>query len=61
MNNSILSVSDIAGVVAGAGIAQLQSNVNLALILIGVGVGLKVLVAVLNKYDVPISFAKSKK
>ena len=55
MNNSILSVSDISGVVAGAGIAQLQNNVNLALILIGIGVALKVLVAVLNKNGIPVS------
>jgi len=55
MNNNVLSVGDMASALGGAGLTQITTNLNVALILIGVGVLLKVLVAVLNRYNIPIS------
>lgn len=45
----------MASALGGAGLTMITSNLNVALTLIGVGVALKVLVAVLNKNDVPVS------
>lgn len=45
----------MASALGGAGLTQITTNLNVALILIGIGVALKVLVAVLNKYNVPVS------
>ena len=50
-----LTIGDAASMLLGAGLTQVTTNLNVALMLIGVGVAMKVLVAVLNKYDVPVS------
>ena len=55
MNNNVLSIGDMASALGGAGLTMISTNLNVALTLIGFGVGLKVLVAVLNKFDVPVS------
>ena len=55
MENQQLSIGDMASALGGAGLTQITTNLNVALILIGIGVALKVLVAVLNKYNVPVS------
>ena len=55
MDNKNLSIGDMASALGGAGLTQITTNLNVALILIGIGVALKVLVAVLNKYNVPVS------
>lgn len=56
MNNQTnLSVGDLASALGGAGLTQIAGNLNVALMLIGAAVVLKVLVAVLNKYDLPVS------
>lgn len=55
MNTNILSVGDAGAMLMGAGITQINTNVNLALILVGAGVVLKIIVAVLQKYDIPVS------
>jgi len=55
MNNTTLSVSEAGGILMGVGLTQLNSALKVSLILIGAGVFLKVLVAVLNKYNVPVS------
>jgi len=55
MNQTNLSIGDMASALGGAGLTMIQSSLNVALILIGAGVALKVLVAVLNKYDIPVS------
>ena len=55
LNNNTLSIGDMASALGGAGLTMITSNLNVALILIGVGVALKVLVAVLNKYQIPVS------
>ena len=39
----------------GAGLSLIREDLTTALILIGVGTLLTVLVAVLNKYDIPVS------
>ena len=57
MNNNVLSVGDMASALGGAGLTMITSNLNVALILIGVGVALKVLVAVLNRFDIPVNAA----
>lgn len=53
--NQVLSLGDIASALAGGGLTQINTNLNVALLLIGVGVALKILVAVLNKNNIPIS------
>ena len=55
MNQTNLSIGDMASALGGAGLTMIQSNLNVALILIGVGVALKVLVAVLNRYSIEVS------
>lgn len=45
----------------GAGLVKINEDLNVALILIGVGVGLKILVAILQKFSIPVSFAKGKR
>ena len=58
MNNQVFSIGDVASVMAGAGIVQIDKNLNVALLLIGAGVVLKIVVAVLQKYGVPVSSKK---
>jgi len=55
MNQTNLSVGDMASALGGAGLTMITSSLNVALMLIGAAVVLKVLVAVLNKYDLPVS------
>ena len=55
MNQTNLSVGDMASALGGAGLTQITSSLNVALMLIGAAVVLKVLVAVLNRYDLPVS------
>jgi len=55
MNNNNLSIGDLASALGGAGLTQITMNLNIALMLIGAAVALKIVVAVLNKYDVPVS------
>lgn len=50
-----LSIGDMASALGGAGLVMINSTTNLALILIGIAVALKVLVAVLNRFDIPVS------
>jgi len=54
----ILTLDDLASALAGAGLVELSSNLNVGLLLIGVGVAIKVLRAVLNKYNIPVSKRK---
>lgn len=54
-SQSNLSIGDMASALGGAGLTMITSNLNVSLILIGLGVVLKVLVAVLNKYQIPVS------
>ncbi len=53
--NSNLSISDLASALGGAGLTQITTSLNVALMLIGAAVALKIIVAVLNKYDVQVS------
>ena len=55
MNQTNLSVGDMASALGGAGLTMIQSNLNVALILIGFAVFLKIVVAVLQKYEIPVS------
>ncbi len=45
----------MASALGGAGLTQITTNLNVALILIGAGVVLKIVVAFLQKYNVPVS------
>lgn len=54
MNNNVLSVGDAGAMLMGAGLTKLD-DLLIGLSLIGAGVILKVLVAVLNRYDIPVS------
>lgn len=51
--NNQMSISTVGSLLMGAGLARLDS-VNLALILIGVGTFLKIVVAVLQRQDIPV-------
>lgn len=55
MENQQLSIGDMASALGGAGLTQITTNLNVALILIGAGVVLKILVAFLQKYNIPVS------
>ena len=55
MNQTNLSIGDMASALGGAGLTQIATNLNVALMLIGAGVLLKIVVAFLNKYNVPVS------
>lgn len=55
MNTNSLSIGDLATALGGAGISQLNGDLYIALLLIGVAVVLKILVAMLNHYDISIS------
>jgi HD-like signal output (HDOD) protein len=57
MNQSSLSIGDMASALGGAGLTQITTNLNVALMLIGAGVVLKIVVAFLNKYNIPVSVA----
>ena len=51
--NNQLSISTAASLLMGAGLAKLD-NINLALILIGIGAVLKIVVAILQKNNIPV-------
>lgn len=53
--NNVLTIGDVSGMLLGAGLVKLNSELNIALLLIGVGVALKILVAVLNRNNIPVS------
>lgn len=55
MNNQNLSIGDMASALGGAGLTQITTNLNVGLMLIGAGVVLKIVVALLNKYNVAVS------
>lgn len=55
MNTNQLSIGDMASALGGAGLTQITSNLNVALILIGIAVVLKIVVAVLNRYEIPVN------
>ena len=54
MNNQN-TISSTGSAMMGAGLVLIQNNLNTGLLLIGVGVILTILVAVLNKYNIPVS------
>jgi hypothetical protein len=54
MNNTNLGIGDVGSVLMGAGLVKLDDLI-VGLGLIGAGVLLKVLVAVLNKNNIPVS------
>ena len=49
------TISGTGSAMMGAGLVMVQNDLNTGLLLIGVGVVLQVLVAVLNKYNIPVS------
>jgi hypothetical protein len=49
------TISGTGSALMGAGLTLIQNNLNTGLILIGVGVALNILVAILNKYNIPVS------
>lgn len=57
MNPNNLSIGYIASAVGGAGITQIATDFVHSLILIGISVVLLVMVAVLNRFDIPVSAA----
>lgn len=54
-NNQSLSIGDMASALGGAGLTQITGNLNVGLMLVAAGVLLKVLVAILNKNNIPVS------
>lgn len=53
--NTNQTVSDAGSALIGAGLTLIHDDITTALLLVGFGAGLKILVAVLQKYDIPIS------
>lgn len=52
---SKLSVGDAGSMLMGAGLTKLSESVSVGLLLVGVGALLNIIVALLQKKDVPIS------
>lgn len=55
MNNSVISIGDIASALAGAGLTQINNDLKVAVVLLASSVALKILVAIFNKQGIPLS------
>ena len=53
-NSKVWNITQTGSALIGAGLIKLD-DLYVGLLLIGVGVALQILVAVLNKFDVPVS------
>ena len=53
-----LSIGDAGSMLMGAGLTKLSESVEVGLLLVGVGALLNVLVAFLQKKDIPVSAAQ---
>ena len=53
-NNKVWNISQTGSALIGAGLIKLD-DLQVGMILIGVGVVLQILVAVLNRFDIPVS------
>ena len=49
------TISGTGSALMGAGLTLIQGDLNTGLMLIGIGVALNILVAVLNKYNIPVT------
>ena len=56
-SNTSLTINDAGSMLMAAGLVKLNDSVSLGLILIGVGALLKIVVAFLQKEDVPVQAA----
>lgn len=54
ISNKIWSISQTGSALVGAGLIKLD-DLYIGLLLIGVGVALQILVAMLNKFNIPVS------
>ena len=54
MDSKIWNISQTGSALIGAGLIKLD-DLNVGLLLVGLGVALQVMVAVLNKYSIPVS------
>lgn len=54
MDSKVWNITQTGSALIGAGLIKLD-DLNVGLILIGVGVALQILVAVLNRFDIPVS------
>ena len=55
MENKTWNITQTASALIGAGLIKLDANLYVGLGLIGVGIVLQIGVAVLNKYNIPVS------
>lgn len=55
LSSQSLSINDMASFIGGAGIADLSTDLKVSLLLIGTAVVLKIAVAVLTKYNIPVT------
>jgi hypothetical protein len=53
--NTNLTLGESGSLLLGAGLVQIGTDIKIGLLLVGVGAVLKVVVALLNKYDIPVS------
>jgi len=53
--NSLLTLNEAGSLLLGAGLVQVVNNVYLGLTLVVTGAVLKIIVAILNKFDIPVS------
>lgn len=54
MDNKVWNISQTGSALIGAGLIKLD-DLNIGLTLLGVGVALQILVAILNRFDIPVS------
>lgn len=53
--NTNLTLGESGSLLLGAGLVQIGTDIKVGLLLVAVGAILKIAVALLNKYDIPVS------
>lgn len=54
MDNQNLTITVVGSILMGAGLVQINTNVNTGLILVGIGAVMQIIVAILQKFGIPV-------
>ncbi len=54
-NQNVWTIGMTGSALIGAGLTKIDVNFTVGISLVAIGVGLQILVAVLNKYNIPVS------
>lgn len=54
MDNQNLTITVAGSILMGAGLVQVSTNVNIGLVLVGIGAGMQIVVAILQKFGIPV-------